>query len=350
MGVVKRHLWVPLLIAVALLFHGCIQQEQIAERVVKLYGQTMGTYWAVSIANPLDTADSEQLQLKIEELLSDINAEMSTYLPDSTISKFNRHQSIEPYGVSDAFIQNVVTAQRISEQSDGMYDITVAPLVNLWGFGPDKQSDRPTQADIEAVLPLVDYRQLTVDPINHTLIKQQPMLQIDLSSIAKGYAVDAIAEVLQQQGYQHFLVDIGGELLVHGSKYGEPWRLAVEQPVDGRFIETVLLVSEQSNGATALATSGNYRNFIDYDGERVVHTVDPKTGQTRASRLLSATVVATNCMTADAYATALMALGDVAAFEFAQQQGLSALLIYAVDGKDEFEVKKTPQWQAQFGE
>ncbi|UJF24133.1 FAD:protein FMN transferase [Suttonella sp. R2A3] len=330
----------PLLVAVALLFLGCKPQTQDQE-VLRLQGETMGTYWQVSVADPVD--DQDALRGEIVQVLAEVNQEMSTYIADSAISQFNQRQSTEPQTVSAAFIDNLLAAQTISEQSDGVYDITVAPLVNLWGFGPDAIDEAPSQAAIDAALTNVGYQQLIIDPQAMTLAKINPSVMIDLSSIAKGYGVDAVASRLSELGYQHVLVDIGGEVLAVGQKFGEPWRIAVERPEEGQHVQQVIALNDHDESQMALATSGNYRNYIDYDGARVAHTIDPRTGTSTQSPLLSVSVMASSCMYADGYATALMALGAEAAEAFADKHNIAALFIYAdPQDKQAFVVKKVP--------
>lgn len=348
----------PLLCAVALLCVGCDEakpdqssaHDELKESV-KFRGQTMGTYWQVTLAHPIDTEQSATLQNSIENTLKAVNQDMSTYITDSAISIFNNLQDKKPYSISPAFMKNILAAQSISEASDGVYDITIGPLVNLWGFGPDKIKQAPSQAAIDDARAKVGYQQLIVDEAAGTIAKSNPQLMIDLSSIAKGYGVDAVSALLSNQGYQDFLVDIGGELLARGSKFGEPWRVAIEQPVNGRHVQQVIELNEKTGTQTAMATSGNYRNYIDYEGLRAVHTIDPRTGRSSQSNLLSVTVIAKECMYADGYATAMMALGENDAEDFARVQNLAALFIYADKGNTKkFIVVKSPAWLKQFGE
>lgn len=338
----------PLLVAVALLFVGCDPSGSEKE-VVRLQGETMGTYWQVSVADAVD--DEAALRIEIETVLAQVNQDMSTYLPDSAISRFNQHHDTTPQVVSAAFIENVRAAQTISEQSHGVYDITVAPLVNVWGFGPDKVQQAPTQAAIDAALENVGYQQLLINVDAQTLAKTNPNVMIDLSSIAKGYGVDAVAARLDDLGYHHVLVDIGGEVLAVGQKQGRPWQIALERPEQGQHVQQVLALNARDDERMALATSGNYRNYIDYDGVRAVHTIDPRTGRSAQSSLLSVSVLHKFCMYADGYATALMALGADKAEAFAAEHNLAALMIYADPNHEaQFVVKKSAAWQSQMGE
>lgn len=331
----------PLLFAVALLFG----TQAYGNEVAQLNGKTMGTFWNVTLAHDLDQSALQAAQTAIEKRLLEVNQSMSTYIPDSELSKLNQNASLEPQMVSDELAYVLAQALKISEASDGAYDVTVMPLVNLWGFGPKKTDRKPSDEEIQATLAYVGYQHLDLQ--GNQLRKAKPEVAIDLSSIAKGYGVDAVAETLSALGYRDFLVDIGGETRASGQKYGKDWRIGIETPVIGSNQSASVVVS-LANGR-ALATSGNYRNFIDYEGIRAVHTLDPRTGQPKSSKLLSASVVADNCMIADGYATALMALGDEQAFDFAEKQGLAVILIYAGEGKD-FVVKHSSAFKALLGE
>ncbi|MBV7435011.1 FAD:protein FMN transferase [Cardiobacteriaceae bacterium TAE3-ERU3] len=359
MFALKQTAFMPLLCAVALFCAACDDQNaqkkgsQIAQHqddavVTKLHGETMGTYWQVSIADPV--ADGEEVQRQIEDVLLEVNQDMSTYIPDSAISTFNQRNDSAAQKISAGFMANVLAAREISEASDGSYDITVGPLVNLWGFGPDKVAVAPTQAQIDEALAKVGYQQLLIDEQAGTIAKANPDMKIDLSSIAKGYGVDAVGQRLADLNYQNYLVDIGGELLARGNKKGDPWRVAIEQPVDGRHVQQVIELNDGQGGQTALATSGNYRNFVDYEGTHAVHTIDPRTGHSSQSRLLSVTVIADDCMYADGYATAMMAIGADGAEAFAEKEHLAVLFIYAAKEAGEgFEVVQSTAWRERFG-
>lgn len=304
----------------------------------------MGTFWHIKIAGSLSTEQEQALRQAVEERLEQINQAMSTYIGDSEISRFNQWQSSEPFAISADFARVVARAQEISSQSEGFYDITVMPLVNLWGFGYEKTDRKPTEEQLQAALATVDYRKIHLQ--GQQLRKDNPQTTIDLSSIAKGFGVDALAETIEAAGHQNYLVDIGGEVRAGGSKFGASWQLGIETPVagGGRSSSLVLALS----GKTALATSGNYRNYIDYNGQRVVHSIDPHTGHPRQSKLLSVTVVAEDCMSADGYATALMVSGDERAKALATKQNLAVLFIYGHGPKD-FRIWRSPEFVKKFG-
>lgn len=306
--------------------------------VVKLSGETMGTYWQVSLAHTADTAAQKALQTDIESVLESVNAGMSTYREDSELMRFNRSDSTEIQAISDELRTVISKALTVSAQTHGAYDITVGPLVNLWGFGAQRRVEKPSDAELAQALGLVGYEKVQLDDTG--LRKTVPGVFIDLSSIAKGYGVDAVARAVKKAGYSDFLVEIGGEVRTSGRKYNQPWRVGIERPEKGSAGVVEHIVS-MDDALPAMATSGNYRNYIDHQGEMVYHIIDPRTGHSRQSRLLSATVLAEDCMTADAYATALMVLGDDKALAFAEANNLVAELIFAGQGQDKFEIKQT---------
>lgn len=330
--------WImPLLTVVALFFISACRENPPPLHTLR--GQTMGTYWQVSIAEK--TVDTAQLQAGIEKTLQAVNQSMSTYIPDSELMRWNTQTSSAPQAISPELRYVIAKALQISAETEGLYDVTVAPLVNLWGFGPQKVQAAPTQAAIEEVLSYVGYQRVQLTPAG--LAKNHPQTQIDLSSIAKGYGVDKVAEYLQQQKVQNFIIDIGGEVRMQGSRYGQAWRIGVELPQNSaqREIDSVIEVKGRQ---LSMATSGNYRNFLDLNGVHAVHTINPITGQGAQSRLLSVTVLHEDCMIADAYATALMALGDEKAEAFAQKHQLAVLFIFAGKEAGSFELRSSPRY------
>lgn len=326
-----------LLLATAFLLLAC-GQTPATQNTVNLSGETMGTFWQVSLAHKLDDNARQVLQTRIEETLEAVNASMSTYRDDSELMRFNRSTETTAQVISPALHHVLAKALEISAQSEGAYDVTVGPLVNLWGFGPKRRTDKPAAEEIAAALALVGYDKLQLSEAG--LSKAESGVFIDLSSIAKGYAVDMVGEVIARMGYRDFLVEIGGEVRAYGDKYGKPWRVGIERPKK-HSQGTVQNIIAMSADLPAMATSGNYRNYIEHEGEVAYHIIDPKSGHSRASLLLSATVLAADCMTADGYATALMVLGDEQALAFADKHGLVAELIFAGDRKSEFVVKRS---------
>ncbi|KFZ28266.1 hypothetical protein IDAT_09645 [Pseudidiomarina atlantica] len=283
----------------------------------------MGTTYHIRYVTADPRHDSEQLQERVDGLLAQINSQMSTYDPQSELSRFNSKLTTEPVVVSRSLENVVARALAIAEETDGLLDVTVGPLVNLWSFGPQQRPESvPTAVELEAAMKMTGYRHLTVE--NHQLQKSIPELYVDLSTIAKGYAVDRVARLLEQMEIQNYLVEIGGEMRIKGSKPGnQPWRIAIEKPdATQRAAQRIVEINN-----AAIATSGDYRNYFEEDGQRYSHIIDPRTGKPIQHNLVSVTVITDNCMDADAYATALTVMGPEQALTFAEQKGLAVMLI-----------------------
>ncbi|MEZ5536376.1 MAG: FAD:protein FMN transferase [Thiolinea sp.] len=296
----------------------------------------MGTTWSAVILLPQaggdDFPDQTTLQAGLDAVLKTVNDQMSTWQQDSELSSFNRYQQTDWFPVSAELAAVAQAALAVSELSAGTYDITVGPLVNLWGFGAGKTTGMPVvpdQAAIDKAMHNVGFRKLTVRLDPPALRKEIPGLYVDLSSIAKGYGVDQLAGYLDQLGVTDYMVEIGGEIHTKGqSPRGDEWRIAVEKPVDlARSVQQGLRLREGG-----LATSGDYRNYFNEGGRRYSHTIDPATGYPVRYSLASVSVMADNTMLADAYATMLMAMGEVKGREFALQQGIPAYFIWRTDG------------------
>lgn len=310
-----------LAIALLVLLTACADSP----REVKLAGATMGTTWHATAIVPGDSAlDAQSLQAGIEAQLEAVNASMSTYRPDSEISRFNAAPVDEWFQVSADFYMVLSTALAVGWQSDGAYDVTVGPLVNLWGFGPDGSIEAaPEEAQIAATMARVGQDKLRVDGETLKILKQSGMY-LDFSSIAKGFAVDQVARWLVGEGIDSFLVEVGGEMRVAGlSARGDAWRVGIEAPETGRFA----LARTLRLGNAAVATSGDYRNYFEVDGVRFSHTIDPRNGRPVAHELVSVTVVHPSSMLADAWATALTVLGAEQAWAVAEAQGLAVYFI-----------------------
>lgn len=290
--------------------------------MIELSGESMGSIWRVKIAEALTRSDVCQIQAKIEYILRDVNQCMSPYIDSSEIQLFNRYQGKESFPISAELRQVVSAALDICDKTHGRYDITVAPLVNAWGFGAKEVEDYPDAEQIQEMLLDVDYRKLV---LNHAgLQKENPKISIDLCSIAKGYGVDQVAVFLESIGIHHYLVDIGGESRIAGSKYNHPWILGLERPQwGGGHYEYTLTFKDTRIG---VATSGNYKNYRSHSGQVAAHEINTKTGCVQVSSILSVTVLADNCMLADGYATALFLLGDDA-IAFANQNDIPALFM-----------------------
>ncbi|MBD3651285.1 MAG: FAD:protein FMN transferase [Alcanivorax sp.] len=323
-----------LLVAFALLT-AC---DDTTDRLSQLSGPTMGTSWAVKFTGTPENG-VPALKSAIESSLEDINQEMSTYLPDSAISRFNGLEAGGSLVLPSDFAMVLDEALGLAEATDGAYDVTVGPLVNLWGFGPDPERFEPPAAeDIEAARRRVGWHKLKLD--DRTLT-QPGGVYLDLSSIAKGFAVDKLAHLLEKAGISNYLVEIGGELRASGTKpQGLPWRVAVERPIPGvREVEKVVPLRD-----LAIASSGDYRNFFEKDGKLYSHTLDPRTGRPVEHKLGSVTVLHSSCATADGLATALTVLGPEKGLAFAEERELAVLFIVRTD--DGVEEVMTPAFEA----
>lgn len=308
---------------------------------VRLCGQTMGTVYAITIDRvQLDEAQVKQLQGEIDAALAQLNRQMSTYDPESELSRFNAQRDTEPFPVSKETAFVVSKSLEIFRESDGYFDVTVGPLVNLWGFGPDgRRRSPPESEEIERRRSAVGSNHLAVQHDPPALVKSIPDLQVDLSAIAKGYGVDLVSSLLKSKGYGDHLVEIGGEVV--GS--GRVWRIGVERPAESlnrREIEEIVLLENR-----AMATSGGYRNFFDADGKRYSHTIDPKTGRPVEHSLASVTVVAKTCAEADAIATAVMAMGPTKGLAWLESLPEIEGLLLIADGPGEFKEAVTSGMQ-----
>jgi FAD:protein FMN transferase len=290
--------------------------------VHELRGSAMGTRFSVQIAEPVTPEQRETLQSAVDEAIGRVEQTMSTYLLDSDLSRFNASDSTDWFPVSRRLCDAVREALRLSEITGGAFDPTVGPLVNLWGFGPEPVEIRPpADADIEATKARVGHQRLHADCGRPALRKEVAELFVDLSAYAKGLAVDSLAELLDEHGLRHYLVEVGGELRVRGhNSRGEPWVVAIETPEPGGSrVRRVLSLSDK-----AVATSGNYRNFFEYEGQRYSHVIDARSGRPPTHNLASVTVVADVTAYADAMATALMVLGPEEGVELAEREQVAA--------------------------
>lgn len=319
--------------AIAFLF-GCSPNGEVDTRVIRMEGQTMGSTWRVIYLDSMGRTYRDEIQ----ELLDTINNEVSTYVTTSVISRFNRSdtgivldswQRTHPYFV--VFQENFIKSRQVWEASDGWFDPTIMPLVNYWGFGYAER--RPvTEVDsaaVDSLLRCVGFEKvrLRLDRDRAWLSKDMPCTQLDFSAVAKGQAVDAVGRLLEGFGIQHYLVEIGGEVRARGrSPRGTPWLVGINTP-DPRAPATEI-VAKVALTKGALATSGNYRNFFEVDGRKYAHIIDPHTGYPRQTDLLSVSVWADECALADAWATALMAMGHEQAWQKANRWGLEVYFIF----------------------
>lgn len=321
---------------------GCDNPTAKGNSGMVLEGKTMGTYWRASLAGVSDARQTE-LREKIQAQLDGDDRLLSTYKKDSALSRFNQSASTEPYPVAEAMSDIVTMAMRIGAKTDGAMDITVGPLVNLWGFGPDKQPIKtPDQAQIDAAKALTGLHHLTV--INQAgtqyLRKDLPGLYVDLSTMGEGYAADHLARLMEQNGISRYLVSVGGAVVTRGTNAdGKAWRVAIQKPTDR---ENAVQAVVDLNGH-GISTSGSYRNYYELDGKRLSHVIDPKTGQPIQHKLVSATVISPTAMEADGWDTGLMVLGTEKAKQVAEKEGLAVYLI-TKEG-DSFSTWMSPQFK-----
>jgi len=305
--------------AVISLITACSQPET----TVQLAGKTMGTTYHITVIANAQLPEANLLQTEIDMALEIVNNQMSTYRPNSELSRFNQLQIRQGTEVSADTLTVVNEAIRLYEVTNGALDITIGPLINLWGFGPDKRpTTSPSLEAIEAAKAKTGLSELTID--GNRLVKDNADLYVDLSSIAKGFGVDKIASLLDKYQVSGYLVEIGGEISVKGHKAdGSKWRIAVEKPTeDGQEVQQVIELDTM-----ALATSGDYRIYHEENGERFSHLIDPRSGYPIKHKLASATVLHKSSMTADGYATAMMVLGTEASLALAKEQNLAIMLI-----------------------
>ena len=321
----------PLFVLLSLSLISCSGRTE----ATKFSGETMGTTYSIKIAD--EVPNKKLLKKEIDSTLAEVNLEMSTYIPQSEILRFNKFRDTVWFSVSKDFAYVVKTALQVSKISDGYYDITVGPLVNLWGFGPTKKKEIvPTQAEIDSVKNFIGYKLIKARENPPAIKKLKAEVYIDLSSIAKGFGVDKITELLISKGFKNCLVEIGGELRASGKKAnGENWLVGVENPNKRSVITAVEL-----NNAS-IATSGDYLNYFEYEGKRYSHTINPKTGRPITHKLASVSVIAKNCALADAYATAIDVMGPALGFELAEKQNLPVYMIVRDGGKFKIEATES---------
>jgi thiamine biosynthesis lipoprotein len=305
--------------------------------VLHLAGETMGTTWSVQIARPAPRLDARALRRALAAVVADVDRRMSTYRPDSELSRFNAERTRAWIPVSRDTRRVVAEALQVSRLSAGAFDPTVAPLLDLWGFGPAGGAGRlPGPAAIRATRARVGWSGLDVAEGMAALRKRHLDLALDLSAIAKGFGIDAMAEHLERRGLADYLVEIGGELRGRGrGRHGGGWTVGIELPHEASAVAAIVRLQ-----GTAVATSGDYRKMTEVDGVRRSHVLDPRTGRPIRHALASATVIARTAMRADALATALLVLGPHDAWELARRERLAALLV--IRTHDGFEVRRTP--------
>lgn len=300
-------------------------------------GTIFGTFYHITYQS------STNYHEEIKAELAKVDASLSPFNKESIITAINNNSDMK---VNDMFKVVFETAMKISEQTDGDFDITVSPLVNLWGFG-FKNDIEPDSAVVDSLKEFIGYQKIKM--VNNNIQKEDDRIMLDCSSIAKGFGVDVVAALLSRKGVQNFMIEIGGEVVTHGiSSRKQPWRIGITKPIDDMMAATQETQQILSLNNEALATSGNYRNFRIVDGKKYAHTINPHTGYPADHNLLSATVIAKDCMTADGYATAFMVMGLEKTKLFLENHPeLIVYLIYSNE-QGENQVYYTPSLEQKF--
>jgi len=331
-----------LLLTLSILFLSACKNDNTPKAVTltKIAGETMGTYYKVTYRDSLQ----RNFKTQIDSLLVAVNAEVSTYEPESTISIFNKTAdsldlennvysgSLEAANHNKHFITNLLAAKQVYEESKGSFDPTVMPLVNYWGFGytPKKAVEQADTVKIDSIMQYIGFDKVDFRRDEESIVKKSLAgVKLDFSACAKGYGVDAVRRFLRDKDLKDFYVEIGGESAGHGNgSTGNGWTVAVAIPKAGVVATDVAQIIRLDH--KAIATSGNYINFYEVNGKKYAHTISPKTGFPQASNLLSASIFTDECMMSDAYATACMVMGLDAAKEFIEGlQGVEGLFIFS---------------------
>ncbi|MFT6154628.1 MAG: thiamine biosynthesis lipoprotein [Bermanella sp.] len=324
-GVMIRVIWLAAAVRAALLIILSMQLVACSPASIEMQsikGRTMGTGYSILWPAQTPSINIEAIRQKAEELLININSQMSTYQPDSEISVFNSSAAPHSQVISDDFAQVMALSIKLNLDTDGYFDVSVGPLVNLWGFGPDKNPvSKPSDQVINNTLANIGLNAIALE---QGKLSKNGLRYIDLSAIAKGYAVDQLAKLLNSQGVDSYLVEIGGEMRAKGLKPGaEPWKVAIESPnFSQRKVHKILPVTD-----VAIATSGDYRNFFELDGKHYSHSINPKTGYPVEHSLASVTIIAEQCAHADALATAMLVMGMEKAKEYVLKNDIKAYMI-----------------------
>ena len=328
----RRLLWQLPFLTVLIIGTILIIRQQQSMPYQKCSGSIFGTVYNITYQH------DDDLQQELVAKMNEVDRALSMFNAQSVLSRINQgEQSIPKTTEGDMFLQVYNMAQQVTADTDGAFDITVAPLINAWGFG-FKHGDMPTPAQVDSMLQFVGSSHVTywTESGQRGIRKSDPRVMLDCSAIAKGFGVDVVAKALDDRGVKNYMVEIGGEIATRGvSEKRIPWKIGVTKPTDdglleGDELQTVLNVTDK-----CMATSGNYRNFYYKGGKKYAHTVDPKTGYPVQHNILSATVLSDHCARADAYATAFMVMGlDGARKVLARNPDLMAYFIYDDHGQN----------------
>ncbi|MBE0490228.1 MAG: FAD:protein FMN transferase [Halomonas sp.] len=320
-----------LFLCLLLLLAGCSERDRPLDSPVRFEGGIFGSFYQVTIADSLTQGQARALEEGILEVLEAVDVSMSTYIDDSELSVFNQLPVGEWQPLSDELMEVLAIGQAVAQKSDGAFDVTVGGLVNLWSFGAEaRPREVPDDVTLEARLAEVGFDAVELD-LSALQARRTREVSVDLGGVAKGHATDRVAALLDRKGIEHYLVNLGGDLIARGHRNAgggddgeaDPWRIGIEAPLEDRQEARHVLPLHD----ISVATSGDYRNYFEEDGRRFSHTLDPRSGRPITHRLASVSVLHPSNAWADAWATALMVLGDETGMALAREQGLSVLMI-----------------------
>jgi FAD:protein FMN transferase len=335
-----------LFLCLMLLLAGCSERDRPLDSPVRFEGGVYGSFYQVTIADPLTQGEARALEEGILEVLEAVDVAMSIYIEDSELAAFNQAPLDEWQPLSDELMEVLAIGQAVSEKSGGAFDATVGGLVNLWSFGAEaRPREVPDEATLAERLAVVGFDAVELDQASLQARRTREVV-VDLGGVAKGHATDRVAAYLDREGIEHYLVNLGGDLLARGYRDGdaESWRIGVEAPLDDRQeAQYVMPIRNMS-----LATSGDYRNYFEEAGQRFSHTLDPRSGRPIDHQLASVSVLHPSNAWADAWATALMVLGFDEGMALAREQGLKVMMILR-DG-EAWKSRVSPAFVAYFGE
>lgn len=312
----------------------CTQKKEL--KIYRITGSAQGTYYAITYCSD----SNENLQPAVDSLFREFDRSVSAYLPTSLLSRLNNNDTT---ATADQIFETVFKkSMEVSEATNGAFDITVGPLVNVWGFGFSKKA-QVDQAMVDSLLPLIDYHKVKL--IKGKLVKADPRIRVDFDALAQGYTSDWLAQFFESKGIHNYLIDVGGEVLGRGQKpNGQLWSVGIELPAqnseDERRVQAVILLKNK-----AISTSGSYRKYYEENGSRYSHFIDPATGYPVRHSLLSVSVLASDCITADAYATAFMVIGLEKSKAFLAKHPELDVYFISDDQKGGFSIYYTPGYE-----
>lgn len=338
-NIVKNFLFITVAVLAIFFISFCNNQKEL----INILGNTMGTTYKIVIVSEKNGLDKNELKKDIDRLLDEVNLEMSTFLKNSEISKFNMSVSTDWFPVSLGFAKVVKNSLDICKRSNGVFDISIGPLIDLWGFGKKIKNRVPSNEEIDSIVQHIGYEKLRVRLSPPSIKKSVSKLQINLSATAKGYGVDKVAELLDLKNFKNYLVEIGGEVRVRGKKFNRKWRIGVVTPDTLNEYHRIVFLSD-----ITLATSGDYFNYFEKNGKRYSHIINPITKKPIDHKLASVTIAHKSCMIADGFSTAIFAMGPDEGYQFALKENLPIYMI--IRKGNSFYVKMTPSFKTLFNE